>query len=130
MALAWTPALPSCLMMRHQLLAEIGGFYPIYPGAENYDFFLRLLARHPLANLPEPMATIRDVNADLMSRKLKRALLAMLRIQRRYIFSKPYFTLPRAIGFLGRCALLLLPAKLLRHLYYTRLCVKAEAERK
>ncbi len=117
------PVLPGCLMLRHELLAEIGGFYPLYPGAENYDFCLRLLQHRSLANLPDALVTVR-LDTDRQTKRLKRALHAMLRIQRRYVFSGPYFTLSRAFGLLGRHLLLLLPSRLVCLLFYKYLCVK------
>lgn len=43
---------PSC-MMRTEVVRAIGGYRPFLPYAQDYDLFLRIMARHRLANIPD-----------------------------------------------------------------------------
>jgi glycosyltransferase involved in cell wall biosynthesis len=60
------PAVAACLrhdnclihptvMMRREVFVEAGGYRPLFTDAEDLDLWLRIVERHELANLPEPL---------------------------------------------------------------------------
>jgi hypothetical protein len=60
------PAVAACLrhdnclihptvMMRREVFVAVGGYRPLFTDAEDLDLWLRIVERHELANLPEPL---------------------------------------------------------------------------
>jgi len=59
---------PSAVMMRRRLLEETGGFDPSLQACEDYDLWLRVTARHPVALIPEPLLIRYGGHPDQLSR--------------------------------------------------------------
>jgi glycosyltransferase involved in cell wall biosynthesis len=53
------------VMMRREIVRELGGYRAAYRHAEDYDLWLRLAERHRLANLPERLLLYRQHAAKL-----------------------------------------------------------------
>lgn len=117
--LSWQPGILSTFMIRHQLLGEIGGFHPLLSDCDDYDFLLRAIEHSTIANLPESLVSFHDKNPAYYAQLLKHTLKIMLHIQRKYIFSRRYFTLSRFFCLLGRHLILLLPSRLVLNYFYT-----------
>ena len=60
---------PSGVMLRRRLFQEIGLFDPTFPVCEDYELWLRLLARYPVYLIPEPLVIKRGGHADQLSRR-------------------------------------------------------------
>ncbi len=59
---------PSAALIRRAELLALGGFDENLPACEDYDLWLRLCARHPVAYLPEPLTIKHGGHADQLSR--------------------------------------------------------------
>jgi glycosyltransferase involved in cell wall biosynthesis len=59
---------PSSALMRRELLEETGGFDESLPVCEDYDLWLRITARTPVAFLPELLIVKRGGHEDQLSR--------------------------------------------------------------
>ncbi|MFB3073314.1 MAG: glycosyltransferase family 2 protein [bacterium] len=58
---------PSAAVVRRDVLDALGGFDEAFPVCEDYDLWLRLTARHPVAFVPEPLVTKRGGHAGQLS---------------------------------------------------------------
>jgi GT2 family glycosyltransferase len=58
---------PSAAVVRRDVLEALGGFDEAYPVCEDYELWLRLTARYPVAFVPEPLVTKRGGHADQLS---------------------------------------------------------------
>ncbi len=59
---------PSAVMLRREVLEEIGGFDETFPVCEDYELWLRLLARYPVYLIPEPLVIKRGGHPDQLSK--------------------------------------------------------------
>jgi glycosyltransferase involved in cell wall biosynthesis len=60
---------PSAVMMRRELLEEMGGFDESLPACEDYDLWLRVSLRHPIHLIDDPLVIKRGGHDDQLSRK-------------------------------------------------------------
>lgn len=60
----------SSVMLRREWALAVGGYDERLSQAEDYDLLLRLSARHPLANLPEPLVRYRIHGGQVSQQKL------------------------------------------------------------
>ncbi len=58
---------PSAVMMRRELLEEMGGFDETLPACEDYDLWLRVSLRHPIHLIEDPLVVKRGGHADQLS---------------------------------------------------------------
>ena len=58
---------PSAVMMRRELLEEMGGFDESLPACEDYDLWLRVSLRHPIHLIDEPLVIKRGGHDDQLS---------------------------------------------------------------
>lgn len=77
---------PSSVMLRRELLDEVGLFDESMPACEDYDLWLRVTSRHPVGYIPHPLLIKRGGHPDQLSRTVPaldywriRALLNLLR---------------------------------------------------
>lgn len=61
------PVSPSTFMIEKELFFQLQGFDETFPVCEDYDFFLRLLSKHPAGLLPEPLTTKTSGNHPRLS---------------------------------------------------------------
>ena len=60
---------PSTVIMRRELYAQLGGFRADMQIAEDYEFWLRVSALHPVAYVDQPLVDKRAGHSDQLSRK-------------------------------------------------------------
>lgn len=60
---------PSGVMLRKEVLVEVGTFDESFPACEDYDLWLRLSARYPIHLIREPLVVKRGGHADQLSRQ-------------------------------------------------------------
>ena len=60
---------PSTVMMRRDVYVQLGGFRADMQIAEDYEFWLRVCARHPVAYVDQPLVDKRAGHRDQLSRK-------------------------------------------------------------
>lgn len=80
------------VMMRADAVHEAGFYSPLYPAAEDYDFFWRLLSFGKGANLPAPWVRyeLDDAAPSISTRRRARQLRSRLKIQmHNFNFSNP-----------------------------------------
>jgi len=58
---------PSAVMMRRELLEEIGGFDESLPACEDYDLWLRISLRHPIHLIDDALVVKRGGHEDQLS---------------------------------------------------------------
>lgn len=58
---------PSAVMLRRELLTEVGLFDESLPAAEDYDLWLRVLARHPVGLIDRELVIRHGGHADQLS---------------------------------------------------------------
>ena len=61
---------PSSIMLRRALWECLGGFDESLPACEDYDLWLRLTVREPVAFIPKPLIVKRGGHADQLSRSV------------------------------------------------------------
>jgi glycosyltransferase involved in cell wall biosynthesis len=82
--------MPGLVLYRRRILDEVGTFDRRYDGAEDYDLYLRITRRYPIALCPGMHGTYRrhDANMNIDSLRMFRAKSAVLRSHRKYVRSK------------------------------------------
>lgn len=60
---------PSSVMLRREVFEEVGGFDESLPVCEDYDLWLRIAARMPVAFIPEKLIVKRGGHDDQLSRR-------------------------------------------------------------
>jgi GT2 family glycosyltransferase len=60
---------PSSVLMKRELFQEMGGFDESYPACEDYELWLRITARYPVAFLSEALIVKRGGHADQLSHR-------------------------------------------------------------
>jgi glycosyltransferase involved in cell wall biosynthesis len=58
---------PSAVMLRRELMAEMGGFDETLPACEDYDLWLRVSLRYPVHLIDDPLVVKRGGHADQLS---------------------------------------------------------------
>ncbi|RCK76379.1 MAG: glycosyl transferase, family 2 [Anaerolineae bacterium] len=72
------------VMMRTDVLRELGGYSADYPAAEDYELFMRIVKRYSVANLDE-VVLVYEVNPFSISiQKRRRQVLSRLKVMLRY----------------------------------------------
>ncbi len=116
-ALSANPFAHPSLMFRRSLLSSIGQYNEVFRSCEDYEFLLRALARHSLANLPEALLQYRISSQQWKQTHLRDSLAATLAIQRRYLFQRRFFSWRNLASHLGKYLLFLLPPALIMKLF-------------
>ncbi len=62
---------PSAVMLKRSLLQEVGLFDETLPACEDYDLWLRIASRHPVALIPEPLVVKEGGHPDQLSSRHK-----------------------------------------------------------
>ena len=105
----FNPFAQSAVMIRRSVLDEVGGYDPAYPRCQDYDLWLRIAAKHPVANLDRPLIRYRISDAQGKRTHLRQTLDLTLRIQRRWLFHPRFFRLRNAAFVALEHGLTLLP---------------------
>jgi len=81
--------MPGLVLYRRQTFVEFGLFDRRFDGAEDYDLYLRVTRRRPIAHCPGMHGTYRrhDANMNSDSLRMFRSKSAVLRSQRKYVRS-------------------------------------------
>ena len=72
----------TCVLMRREVLEEVGGYRDSFPLAEDYDLWLRISERHALANVPDIVGRYRihGANGSLVGIRQQAASMAAARV--------------------------------------------------
>lgn len=92
------------IMIRVSALRDIGLYSDRYKTAEDYDLFMRMAARHRIANIPEVLTQYIVSETGTTAAKRKRNLVARLRVQRdNFGWTDPhaYMGMARTLAFMA-----------------------------
>jgi glycosyltransferase involved in cell wall biosynthesis len=87
----YNPIAQSAVMLRRSHQLQVGGYDPSYPRCQDYDLWLRIAARYPVANLDRPVIRYRISQAQGKRTHLRQTLELTLRLQRRWLLHPRYF---------------------------------------
>jgi glycosyltransferase involved in cell wall biosynthesis len=105
----FNPIAQPAVMLRRSLLEAVGGYDEHFPRCQDYDLWLRLAARFPIANLDRPVIRYRVSASQGKRTHLRQTLALTLQLQRRWLWH-PKFRRPFNAAYVGlEHALLLLP---------------------
>lgn len=114
------PLAHPAVMARTEVLKTLGGYRNI-AGAEDYDLWLRAAAEgFRMANLPEPLLHYRISAGQVKQRHLKRTLRSTLKLQRRYLFRREFFSLSALLHYGAGNTLRCLPDAWIMKLFMRR----------
>jgi glycosyltransferase involved in cell wall biosynthesis len=105
----YNPIAQPAVMLRKSMLEGAAPYSDAYPRCQDYELWLRLAARHPIANLEQPVIRYRISDTQGKRTHLRKTLLLTLALQRKWMLH-PKFMRPFNIAYV--CAehgLLLLP---------------------
>jgi len=97
------------VMLRRSLLDTAAPYDPAYPRCQDYDLWLRLAARYPVANLDRALVRYRVSATQGKRTALRQTLALSLQLQRKWLFYPRYFRVSNVAYVLAEHALLWLP---------------------
>lgn len=121
--LCQNPLAHPSVIMRKDVIEKLGGYLE-QVGCEDYYMWLRAVENgFELANLPETLLHYRLSANQIKQRDMKKSLRSTIKLQRKYIFKRGFFSVKALCFLLAEHGLLLLPNKLLLKLF-TRVTYK------
>lgn len=105
----YNPIAQPSVMIRRSALEQVGRYDERYSRCQDYDLWLRMAARYKIANLDAFTLKYRISNTQGKRVKLRDSLRFTLRIQRRWLFYRPFFTVYGVLFWLLQHVLLVLP---------------------
>ena len=104
-----SPLAHPAVIMRKSVIDQLGGYIE-QPGCEDYYLWLRIAENgYELANLPETLLRYRLSANQIKQRNMKKSLLSTIRLQKKYIFKRGFFSLKALWCLIAEYGLLLLP---------------------
>ncbi|MCP3967399.1 MAG: glycosyltransferase [Lentisphaerae bacterium] len=107
----FNPIAQPSIMLRSSLKDKIGNYNESYTVCEDYDYWFRALKEFKIANLVEPVIYYRISKTQSKQKFIRATIINSLKIQRKYLFSKEYFSLSNLTVHLFKYLVLLLPLK-------------------
>ena len=112
-----SPLAHPSVIMRKSVIDQLGGYLE-QPGCEDYYLWLRIAENgYELANLPETLLRYRLSANQIKQRNMKKSLLSTIRLQKKYIFKRGFFSIKALCIMIAEHGLLLLPNKLILKLF-------------
>jgi len=87
----YNPIAQSAVTLRRSVLYEVGAYDPAYPRCQDYDLWLRIAARHPIANLDRPVIRYRVSPHQGKVTHLRQTLALTLSLQRKWLLYPRFF---------------------------------------
>jgi hypothetical protein len=103
--------------IRRSALDAVGGYDPRYRRCQDYDLWLRIAARWPLANLEQPLLRYRISEGQAKQKHLRQSLQLTIDIQRKWLWHPRFRSALNLAYFAAEHALLLLPETLVMGLF-------------
>lgn len=113
----YNPIAQPTVMIRRTALEEVGQYDTRYARCQDYDMWLRMAARFPIANLDEVTLRYRISQTQGKTTHLKASLRYTIEIQRRWLFHRDFFSVYNLAYWLAEHGLLLLPEPLILWLF-------------
>ena len=108
----YNPIAQPTVMIRRSALDEVGVYDVRYPRCQDYDLWLRMAARFPIANLPEMTLKYRISGTQGKTTHLKESLRYTIELQRRWLFHRRLFQPENVAYWVAEHGLLALPDRL------------------
>jgi glycosyltransferase involved in cell wall biosynthesis len=120
----YNPIAQPAVMLRRSVVDALGGYDEAFPRCQDYELWLRVAARHPIANLDVPVIRYRVSQTQGKRTHLRQTLALTLALQRRWLFH-PRFRRAANVAYVGlEHALLWVPEawvlRLFKRLTYRR----------
>jgi glycosyltransferase involved in cell wall biosynthesis len=94
----YNPIAQPAVMLRKSMLDGPAPYSDAYPRCQDYQLWLRLASRHPIANLGQPVIRYRISDTQGKRTQLRKTLLLTLALQRQWMFH-PKFMRPWNIAY-------------------------------
>jgi len=105
------PFAQPAVMLRRSALETSAPYDASYPRCQDYELWMRLAAKHPVANLDRAVIRYRISASQGKRTALRETLLLTLRLQRRWLFFPKYFRPYNLAYVVAEHGLLLLPER-------------------
>jgi glycosyltransferase involved in cell wall biosynthesis len=105
------PFAQPAVMLRRSALESRDPYDASYPRCQDYELWMRLAAKHPVANLDRPVIRYRISASQGKRTELRRTLLLTLRLQRKWLFFPKYWRPYNLAYVAAEHGLLLLPER-------------------
>ena len=113
-----SPLAQPAVMIRASTLNALGGYDPDFERCQDYELWCRAFDHwYKIANLDEKLIKYRIYSDQWKSRHLKLSLRNTIKIQRKYIFQKKYFSLENILYFICENLLAFLPTKVILYIF-------------
>ena len=113
----YNPIAQPAVMLRRSMLESVGLYSAEFPRCQDYELWLRIAARYPIANLDQPVIRYRVSPSQGKRTHLRQTLLLTLALQRRWLWH-PRFVRPSNVLYVAaEHALLLMPEPLVLALF-------------
>jgi glycosyltransferase involved in cell wall biosynthesis len=103
----YNPIAQPAVMLRRSILDEVGRYSDAYPRCQDYELWLRIASRYPIANLDRPVIQYRISDQQGKRTHLRQTLALTLNLQRRWL-SHPRFHRKRNTAYVALEHLLML----------------------
>ncbi len=113
----FNPIANPSVMLRTSVMENIGYYNTSYKVCEDYDYWLRTLKHHKMANLVDPLVYYRISPTQSKQKYIKETVLNSLNIQRKYLMDKEYFSIRNLVFHLIKYLVLLFPVKTVLRLF-------------
>lgn len=107
----YNPLAQSAVMLRRSALDAVGHYDPRYPRCQDYDLWLRLASRFPLANLDEALVGYRVSQTQGKRTHLTESLRLTIAIQRSWLLRPGFFRPWNVVYWALEHVLLLVPER-------------------
>jgi glycosyltransferase involved in cell wall biosynthesis len=112
------PFCQSSVMIRRSIIKKVGFYDESLETSEDYDYWFRIIRVCNGENIQEPLTYYRARSGQLKQEKLKSLVLNTLKIKRRYIFDRRYFSINSLTRYLFEYLLLFLPSPFILSLFW------------
>lgn len=107
----YDPIAQPSVMIRKKVIDLVGKYNEKYTRCQDYELWMRIGTKVKIRNLKKPLIKYRISSTQGKRTALKKTIKFTLEIQRKWLFSKEYFSIKNTIIHLMYYAFLLLPTK-------------------
>lgn len=111
------------VMIRADVIRVIGAYNlkydngRVYDRARDYDLWMRVLSEYKIANIKKPLLKYRISNTQGKTTHLKETIRSTMEVQRKWLFTKQYFSVRALIQYMLEYGLLIMPDKIVLWLF-------------
>lgn len=116
--LKFNPFIHPTMMIRKLILKNIGNYQERYNGAEDYDLFLHMTAKHQVANLPIQLLKLRIYDKSVTAKRMKIIEYQSLRVRINALLKYDY-SWWQSIYLLKPLLSYLVPARIKQTIFYS-----------